>query len=170
MKHERPVRFFVSYSHQNKDWFRKLQPLLVFRPLAHIAHIWHDQELNAGDQWEQEIRRALAEMDIFVPLLTYEFLASEFIATVEAQEAFSRQQRGEVMILPLLVADMLERDVQQWLQFNPIPAWNRSWRSFQKGGGKTMDAHTLIRNGFWQAIDKVRANAAANPARMPGSS
>ena len=61
------VEIFVSYSHQNAAWFAKLRPLLKFRtPSANVAHVWHDQQLRAGDRWDNEIRSALKVMDIFV--------------------------------------------------------------------------------------------------------
>ena len=52
----RPVKLFVSYSHENSTWFKRLRPLLTFRPAALLAHLWHDQELTAGTPWDQEIR------------------------------------------------------------------------------------------------------------------
>ena len=55
MKRAKPVRLFVSYSHVDRDWFGKLRPLLVFRGVEPI-HVWHDQELKAGDLWDDEIR------------------------------------------------------------------------------------------------------------------
>jgi hypothetical protein len=151
------IRFFVSYSHLDKEWFAKLHPLLKFdtRVRARVAHIWHDQELKAGDRWEKEIRDELASMDVFLCLISYHFLASDFIKKVELQAALRREKQGETTIVPLLICDMEERDMPHLKPFKPLPAWGRSWRSYEQNG-HTMDAHKPIRTGLWQAIDKVK--------------
>jgi hypothetical protein len=48
----------------DKEWFRKLRPLLKFRIPTDVVHVWHDQELMAGARWDKEIRLELARMDI----------------------------------------------------------------------------------------------------------
>lgn len=155
MRREDSVSMFVSYSHSDAEWFRKLEPLLKFNPSVHTAHVWHDHELKAGDHWEQQIRDELAKMDVFLCLVSYHFLASKFIRDVEMKEAFRREKQGKTIIVPLLICDMEERDIEQLKPFNPLPAWGRSWRSFEMNGGHTMDAHKPIRAGLWQAIEKV---------------
>jgi hypothetical protein len=152
-----PVRIFVSYSHVDKDWFAKLCPLLRFdKPRAAIAHVWHDHELKAGDRWEQEIKDELAQMDIFLCLVSYHFLTSDFITDIEMKEALQREKQGKTIIVPLLICDMEERDIPHLKKFNPLPVWGRSWRSYEMNGGHTMDAHKPIRKGLLDAIEKVR--------------
>jgi hypothetical protein len=151
----RPVRLFVSYSHLDKDWFGKLRPLLRFGGVAPPAHVWHDQELKAGDRWDREIRSALAEMDVFLCLVSYQFLASDYITEVEMKQALRREKQHKTQIVPLVICDMEERDIKHLKPFNPLPAWGRSWRSYEINGGDTMDAHKPIRAGLWDAIEKV---------------
>jgi hypothetical protein len=156
MKRTPPIRIFVSYSHSDRNWFEKLRPLLKFSPPAEVAHVWHDQELKAGDQWEKEIRSELAQMDIFLCMVSYNFLASDFIGDVEMTKAIERERESKTIIVPLFICDMAERDVGHLKPFNPLPAWGRSWRSYEKDGGHTMDAHKPIRDGLWEAIDKAK--------------
>ncbi len=153
MKRTPPIRIFVSYSHVDKDWFAKLRPLLKFNPPAKVAHVWHDQELKAGDRWEKEIRAELAQMDIFLCMVSYDFLASDFIRDVEMKEAIKREKQGKTIIVPLLICDMGDRDIGDLKPFNHLPAWGRSWRSYERDDGHTMDAHKPIRTGLWEAID-----------------
>ncbi len=154
----KPVEVFVSYSHLNSVWFGKLRPLLKFRtPSANVAHVWHDQELKAGDRWDDDIRAALKVMDIFVCLVSYEFLDSGYIMDVELKEALAREKKKEVEIVPILLYDVnLEKDCQELHEFNPLPAWGKCWRDYEKGGGHYQDAHQPIRDGLRQAIEKVR--------------
>ncbi len=84
--------------------FGKLRPLLKFRnPGANVAHVWHDQQLEAGHRWHDEIQAALKEMNIFVCLVSYEFLASDYIMNVELKEALRREKKKEIAIVPILL-------------------------------------------------------------------
>lgn len=38
-----------------------------------------------------------------------------------------------------------------------LPAWGRSWRSYEVNGGHSMDAHKPIRTGLHDVIEKVQA-------------
>ena len=152
-----PVELFVSYSHLNATWFNRLLPLLKFRnPSAKIVHDWHDQELQAGDRWDDEIQAALRRMDVFVCLMSYEFLASDYIIEVELDHALAREKKGEVEIVPILLFDMdLKNDCPELYSFNPLPAWGKCWSAYEQNGGHYQNAHKPIRIGLRQAIQKV---------------
>lgn len=82
----RRVRFFVSYARANA---RQADALLV-RLQEHWAAsrryehtIFRDTDVVIGEDWDAEIRRALAESDLGLLLVSPAFLASEYIAEVE---------------------------------------------------------------------------------------
>ena len=154
-----PVELFVSYSHVNAQWFKRLQPLLKFtNPRTNPPRAWHDQELKAGDRWGKEIKEALTRMDVFVCLVSYEFLASGYIMDVEVKEALRQQKKNEVEIVPIVLYDMsLKAECHRLSVFNPLPAWGKCWRDYERNGGHYQDAHKEIRDGLRQAIDKVKA-------------
>jgi len=155
----KPVELFVSYAHENAAWFLKVRPLLKFRQPTHVVHAWHDQELKAGDRWDDEIRAALDVMDVFVCLVSYEFLDSDYIMDVELKRAFEREQqkRNKVEIVPIVLFPMdLREDCPELCAFSPLPGWNESWSEYEKDGGYHQDAHKLIRAGLREAIGKVR--------------
>lgn len=156
MKRVRPVELFVSYSHRDVAWFRKLQPLLRFQVPTNPPRPWHDQEMKAGDRWDREIRAALEVMDVFLCLVSYCFLDSGYITDVEMKAALRREQQGKTIIVPLLIEDMDERDIVHLRPFNPLPAWDRSWLSYKVTEGHTRFAHKPIRTGLLDAIAKVR--------------
>lgn len=155
---KRPVELFVSYSHENSTWFGHLRPLLKFPDPTNTAHVWHDQLLQVGDRWDPAIRAALDRMNVFVCLVSYEFLASDYIMQIELPKALERAKRGDVEIVPILLYDVdLKVECPELHQFNPLPAWGKCWRDYEKDGGHRQDAHRPIRNGLRQAIDKIRA-------------
>ena len=159
MRSPRPgAHIFVSYSHLDREWFGKLLPLLKFRRPTSLAHVWHDNELKAGDRWDDEIRSELDRMDVFLCLLSNHFIASDYIMDVEVDVAFARERRGRTIIVPLQLCDMDERDIGEFKRFNMLPAWGKSWRAFERDGGLSMDAHKPIRKGLLDVLDKVEAN------------
>jgi len=155
---EPPVRLFVSYSHENATWSKRLMPVLKVK--ANVAGLrpWHDTELKAGDQWDDEIRDELKRMDIFLCLVSVQFLASRYIQEVELPEALRRHKRGEIEIVPLLLYPIdWDADCPVLKKFNPLPVFGKSWREFEQEGGDWNDALYPIGNGLKQAIDKARA-------------
>ena len=123
----RSVRLFVSYSHENAAWCKRLLPVLKVKANVTELQPWHDQELKAGERWDEEIRAELKKMDLFLCLVSYHFLDSRYIADVEMKAALEREKKGDTVIVPLLICEMEERDIAHLKPFNPLPAWGRSW-------------------------------------------
>lgn len=156
-----PVRIFVSYSHLDNTWFKRLSPLLKFKMNPQIAHVWHDHELKAGDPWDEEIRKELESMQVFICLISFDFLASDYIMDVELPCALNRQKKGEVEIVPVILFPIdLEKEHAALHAFNPLPAFGKCWSEFEQNGGHYQNAHKPIRAGLWQAIEKVSQRCA----------
>jgi len=152
----RPVRTFVSYSHENAVWYKRLLPLLRVKANVDALHPWHDTEIKVGDRWDKEIQAELERMDIFLCLVSYQFLASDYIQAVELPRARARHKKGEIEVVPVILYPMdLKHDCEFLYQLNPLPEWGKCWRDFEKEGDWN-DALYLIGNGIKQAIEKAR--------------
>ena len=155
-KKSQPVRMFVSYSHENAAWCKRLLPVLRVKANVDTLQPWHDTELKAGDRWDKEIRAELERMDIFLCLVSYQFLASDYIQNVELPRAKARHKNGEIEVVPVVLYPMdLKHDCEFLHQLNPLPEWGKSWRDFEKDGDWN-DALYPIGNGIKQAIEKAR--------------
>jgi hypothetical protein len=134
-----------------------LLPVLKVRGNVDSLEPWHDTELKPGERWDEEIRAALQRMDIFLCLVSYQFLASQYIREVELKLAEERYARGEIDVVPVLLYPTdLEHDCTFLHQFAPLPAWQKSWREYEQGGDWN-DALYPIGNGLKQAIENARA-------------
>jgi hypothetical protein len=152
----RPVRLFVSYAHENAPWSKRLLPVLKVKANVDALQPWHDTALKAGDRWDKEIRAELERMDIFLCLVSYEFLASDYIRGVELPRAEARHRNGEIEVVPVVLCRMdLEHDCEFLHGLNPLPEWGKSWQGFRRWN----DALYPIGNGLKQAIEKVRARS-----------
>jgi TIR domain len=92
-------RVFISYSHKDRDWLEKLQ--IVLKPLIRkgIISIWDDTQIQAGDQWRNQIAEALGNARVAVLLVSPDFLASDFIADHELPPMLRAAQDQGLRIL-----------------------------------------------------------------------
>ena len=159
---KKAVELFVSYSHSDAVWLGRLQPLLQFDHCRDKAYAWDDHKMKAGDRWDKEIRAALDRMDVFVCLVSMEFLTSSYVRSVELPKAFEREEAGEIVIVPIVIYQNvpLKEECCELIDFNPLPKWGECWRAYEGEPGDYGDAHGLIRTGLRQAIDKVGARRA----------
>ena len=92
------VRIFVSYSHRDADAQRRLEVHLA--PLkADNVETWFDGDMNAGDKLDTEIARHLRRADIFVALLSADYLASNYCWNIEYRRAMNRRARGTIRVV-----------------------------------------------------------------------
>ena len=81
---DRPTRkVFVSYSHTDARFLKRL--LVHLRPLEADGRVtsWSDTQLSAGDDWQDRIKAEIEQCDVAVLLVSADFLASTFIVNDE---------------------------------------------------------------------------------------
>ncbi len=153
-----PLRLFVSYSHKDKIWFERFSPLLELETNYGTVRAWHDTEIISGSGWDQEIREALDQMEMFICLVSVDFLTSPYIRDVELSKAIERYESGQTEIVPVVLYPM---NLQRYHPFlfgrNPLPEFGKSWRDVEREAGDWKDALYTIGNGLSKAIEKARA-------------
>jgi hypothetical protein len=97
-------KVFISYSHADREWLRRLQVHL--RPLERDLSIrmWDDTRIEPGELWHDEIEKALRSALVAVLLVSADFLASEFIANEELPHLLEAARAEGTIILPLIVS------------------------------------------------------------------
>jgi hypothetical protein len=67
---KRPLRVFLCHAHHDKETVQKLYTRLA----EHRIHAWLDaEELQPGQNWQHEIRRAILQSDIVLVCLSQKF-------------------------------------------------------------------------------------------------
>src|SRR5262249_8641572 len=94
---------FVSYSHRDERYRERLDISLVQLRRNKLISIWHDRRILPGQDWDQEIDRNLENADIILPLISPDFLASDYAYGREMLRAIERHQSGSATLVPIIV-------------------------------------------------------------------
>ena len=94
------LQAFVSYSHKDLEGLENLKAALApARRLGNLK-LWHDQAIDAGEDWEDKIFEQLERSDIVLCLVSQDFLNSDFCDR-ELTKALSRHREGKQTVVPI---------------------------------------------------------------------
>ena len=84
------MRVFLSYSHRDEQMLDRLRTHLA--PLRREGHIeaWYDREIHAGGELDEEVSEQLESSQLFLLLVSPDFLASNYCYEREMQRALER--------------------------------------------------------------------------------
>src|SRR5688500_4753748 len=98
-----PLATFLSYSHANQRQRKKLREHLVQLERDGLIRFWDDRQLRVGQEVDASIQTQLAETEIFILLLSQDFLASGYCHGIEMQHALERHAEGSALVLPIII-------------------------------------------------------------------
>jgi len=96
-------KIFISYSNEDVEMVEKR----LIRSLKNLERqnkitIWYDKNLQAGEEWDPEIKRQLQEANIILFMVSPDFIATDYIWDVEITKAIERHKRGEAKVIPII--------------------------------------------------------------------
>lgn len=115
-------KVFVSYSHKDREVKEKLDDNLHVLREQGVIDFWTDGEILPGDHWPDEITEALNSSQLILFLVSNHFLASSFIRRKEAPMAMQRVNRGEAMIVPIILTKTPGWQKEEWNTFQALPS------------------------------------------------
>lgn len=84
-----PKRVFLSYSHKDEKYKEQLDNHLSALKRSGKIETWNDRKIDGGSDWDKTIKENMEKADIFLFLISADFMASEFIWNVEIRHAIS---------------------------------------------------------------------------------
>jgi hypothetical protein len=97
-------KVFISYSHSDNIWLKRVLIHLKHLEKNGLIDLWVDERINAGQNWREEISKALNLAKVAILLISQEFLASDFIVDNELPPILQAAQNDHVKILQLFIS------------------------------------------------------------------
>jgi hypothetical protein len=155
------TKIFISYSHDDERWRKRLVGHLAVLATEGILDMWDDRQLGAGDDWHARIHEQMNSARIAVLLISSSFLTSKFIREEEVPKLFDRHEQEGMMVYPLLVKPCLWQEVDWLARMQLRPPEARPLASFK--GAKVDEVLVEVAREI-SAIARGQAQGTSQPA------
>lgn len=99
------MRAFISYSHHDKTSLERLHVHLSNLKRSGNLETWYDRDILAGSELNTEIETELASANLFLLLISPDFIASDYCVEREMSRALERHAEGTCRIVPIIVEE-----------------------------------------------------------------
>ncbi len=115
------MRAFISYSHHDKAALDRLHVHL--KNLTRGGHIetWYDRDILAGSDLNAEIERELEAADLFLLLVSPDFIASDYCVEREMARALERHAVGKARVVPIILEECDWKAMGELRQLKAVP-------------------------------------------------
>jgi tetratricopeptide (TPR) repeat protein len=97
------ISIFISYSHKDEDLREELDTHLANLKRQGKIRAWHDRAIEAGAEWDAEIKQHLETAQIILLLISPRFIASDYCYDLEMQRAIQRHDEGTARVIPIIL-------------------------------------------------------------------
>ncbi len=97
------AKAFISYSHRDGKALERLHTHLATLRRENRITAWYDHEVLAGDDIDSQINAQLSDSELFLALISPDFLASNYCYEKEMTEALERHERGTLRLIPIIL-------------------------------------------------------------------
>ncbi len=97
------IEIFCCYARADEALLKQLKKHLSPLQRQQGIDVWHDRDISAGAEWEEEIKRHLNEAHIILLLISPDFIHSDYCYDTEMKRAFERHERREATVIPVIV-------------------------------------------------------------------
>jgi tetratricopeptide (TPR) repeat protein len=148
---QQPIEVFFSYSREDKPLRDKLEIHLSSLRRQGVISSWHDRQIVAGSEWEEEIDRHMRTADILLLLISPDFVASRYCYEIELPDAMARHEAGEAYVVPILL-----RPTAGWknLPFAKLQVYPSGGVPITRWGDED-EAFVDVADGIETAVEKL---------------
>lgn len=149
-----PVSAFISYSHANAKSLDRLHKHLAMLERDGSLDAWTDHDILPGDKFEERIDGGLAKSQLFVALLSADYLASEYCYDKEFAYAQQRAAEGQLRIVPVIIEPC------EWLSspFAEYSALPKDGKAISEWSNQNAAYHGVV-TGLRRVIEDIARTA-----------
>ncbi len=129
------INIYVSYVHKDERLAKKLKMHLGPIQRGGLIELWHDCDISAGMEWEQQINEHINEARIILLLISPDFVDADYCYSIEMKRALERHERGEAYVIPII----LRPTYWQSAPFGKLQALPTDGRPITDRGWHTID-------------------------------
>ncbi len=100
---QKPAILFYSYSHKDERLRDALAIHLTLLKPQNVIKEWYDRDIDAVEEWGEDIDKNLEAADIILLLVSADFIASDYCWGKEMLRALERHDAGEARVIPIIV-------------------------------------------------------------------
>src|SRR5579864_2336255 len=100
-----PLKLFYCYAHPDARLLKRLDDHLTILKREGVISEWHDGDISAGQEREEEIHQNLEDAHLVLLLISSAFLASDYCYDTEMQKALERQERNTAQVIPIILRE-----------------------------------------------------------------
>ena len=173
------INMFVIYAREDKDVkLDLLRHLNQFKEAFNLS-IWHDDQIEPGQLWKPHIESRLNFTDVFLLLVSVDFMNSQFIKQTEFKAAIDRHKENKSVVIPVII-DYCQWDIDFTLidyKFNikelqvlpdegkPVGEWHTPDQAYNNVAAGVRKVLTSIQNKRKQ-IDKTEKENEKETAKL----
>ncbi len=142
---------FISYSHSDEYIVKRLHTHMSQLKREGTLTSWFDGEILVGSTLDENIKVELEKADLFIAIVSPDYLNSAYCYDIEFQRALAKFQIGQVRIIPI-IAQPCDWKPSPFGKFKAIPK-----------DGKPISEWTNENNAFLNIIDELRRIVSGAP-------
>ena len=157
-KRKNPIKVFISYSHLDSGFKDELMNMLTGLESQKIIKVWHDREIEEGDDWYDAILSAMRTCQMAILLVSQSFLNSEFIQREEVPILLKQRREQGMRVVPIIVRPCLWRDDPVLSSIQVLPKAGKPIVKFSKPNGNRDQAWVEIAQSIRRRAKALQQN------------
>lgn len=136
------MKAFISYSHKDENYLDLLTKHLALLKRDGMIQEWTDRAIEAGADFTLEIDSNLSNSELFIALLSPDYINSNYCYEKEFKKALSLRNKGKLKIIPMVVEDC------DWLNspFSEMKALPKDGKAIANWSNKNTAMLDVIQN------------------------
>lgn len=149
------MRAFISYSHQDTKALERLHVHLANLQREGQIETWYDREILAGGGLDEEISLQLESADLYLLMVSPDFIASNYCIERELQRALERHDAGDARVIPIILEPCDWAAMPQLRRLKAVPK-----------DGNPISEWANANNAYLNVVQEIRRIVESNSKRQ----